>query len=161
MRAAVLLSLAVAGAVASSAIPPAVTEVETPLEASVELFEEETLQVTDDVIAELQNNEDVGELANLFAFGESEVVGERKRRVRRTLKCKTAPGDFLWPSTSTWKVFDLLLGGALEKVVPIASVCYPESEFDNYDAAKCAEVTNNWAVGETQYVQSHVWVGGF
>lgn len=152
MRTAILFSLAVAGAVAST-IPPAVEEVDTPPEASVELFKEEALQVTDDVIADLKNNKDIGELADLLAFGDSDVVSNRKRHARRTPKCKTAPGDLLWPSTTTWKLFDLLLGGALEKIAPIASVCYPESEFDNYDAAKCAEVTNNWSQGETQYVQ--------
>lgn len=161
MRATVLFSLAVAGVVsaqdsaptlASTAVAPAATQVETPPEASVELFTDETLQVTDDVIANLKNNENVGELADLFAFGDSEVISERKRRMRRTLKCKTTPDDLLWPSSFTWGVFDLLLGGALEKVVPIASVCYPKSEFNNYDAAKCADVTNNWAVEETQYV---------
>ena len=156
MRAAILLSIATTlvsaqePSISSTGVEPAATVVDTPPEASVELFKEETIQITDDVIASLLDNEEVRDMASLFAFADSEVVPERRHRMRRSLKCKTAPGDLLWPTSLKWAVFDALLGGALEKVTPIASVCYPQSEFNNYDAAQCAAVTNGFNVEKTQ-----------
>ena len=54
------------------------------------------------------------------------------------------PGDLLYPGKLLWGVFDLLLGGALEKIVPIGSSCYKTSEYNNYDAAKCADLVENF-----------------
>lgn len=137
----------------TNAVAPAATVVQTPDEAGVDLFAEETVQLTDTVVAGLVDDEFVAEYADLFAFADttvSSLPGRTRRRLRRSLRCKTTPADLLWPSKSTWGVFDLLLGGALEKVTPIASVCYESSEYNNYDAAKCAKITNEWNVPSTQ-----------
>ncbi|KAF2279781.1 FAD binding domain-containing protein [Westerdykella ornata] len=141
-----------------SSIEPAATVVETPPEAGVKLFTEETLQITDEVVNELLTNEETAEYADLFAFADSTLGDEgsatsqrRRRRLRRQQSsgCKSTPGDPRWPNAERWDVFNRLLGGALEKVVPIASVCYPNSEFNNYDAAQCAKITNEWHVDRT------------
>lgn len=153
MRAAILLPLLVTtfvsaqeSTLASTAVAPAATIVETPVDATVDLLQEETVQITEDVISELWENENVADVADLFTFGNTTVGSEfeRRRLGKRTLRCKTAPGDLLWPSRLTWGIFDLLLGGALKEVVPIASVCYQNSEWNNYNSAKCEQITNEW-----------------
>lgn len=108
------------------------------------LAQDETIQLTDAILANLTSLE----LTNisLFAF-EDEKTGLERRTVFG--KCKTAPGDFWFPGTLIWKIFDILVGGALQKTVPYASVCY--EDFDNYDQAKCDYITNNWFNGS--YIQ--------
>lgn len=85
-----------------------------------ELFPGEALQLTDAVIANLTDLD----LSNidLFSFENysSTTVARRKRTALANLKCKTYPGDILWPSTFVWKLFDILLGGALIKTIPYA-----------------------------------------
>ncbi|KAF1936329.1 FAD-binding domain-containing protein [Clathrospora elynae] len=44
---------------------------------------------------------------------------------------KTMPGDLLYLGKITRRVFDLLLGGALEKIVPIGSPCYKKSYYND------------------------------
>lgn len=104
----------------------------------VDLFNAETAQLTDDVIANLTNLQ----LSNitLFSFDTPEAS-----KAKRSLSgsCKTYPGDFLWPSSLVWTVFDLITGGALIKTKPYASPCY--DDFGNYNAAKCATISNNWS----------------
>lgn len=160
MRAAILFSITVALASAQeSSLPtdvaPAATTVPSPPEAAVPLFTEEAVQLTDNVVADLQNDESVAEFAYLFAFEDSPVnettQSVRRHRVKRFSRCKTSPGDLLWPSKLAWGVFDLLLGGALEPIIPLASPCYPDSEYNNYDAAKCAAISGAWEVDKTQY----------
>lgn len=158
MRAAILLSLAATlvsaqeSTLASAAVAPAATVVETSTDATVQLLQEETVQITEEVINELWDNENVADVADLFTFGNTTVDSEfeRRRLGRRSVRCKTAPGDFLWPSRLTWGIFDLLLGGALEEVVPIASPCYKTSQWNNYNAAKCEKITNEWSLDTTQ-----------
>ena len=90
------------------------------------------------------------ELSNisLFQFAEDEV----QKRAASASKCKTFPGDALWPTKLVWKVFDLLTGGALIETVPIGAACYTNSE--HYDSVKCADILAHWTESETQYVQS-------
>jgi hypothetical protein len=111
----------------------------------VPLFDEEAVQLTDNIVADLQANADLAEYASLFEFADSanSTMSARARRVRKSLRCKTMPGDLLYPSKLVWGIFDLLLGGALEKIVPIGSPCYKKSEYNNYDAAKCASLVQN------------------
>ncbi|KAF2204847.1 FAD binding domain-containing protein [Delitschia confertaspora ATCC 74209] len=156
---AVVLSL-VAGVVrtqdvlstSSSIEPAAATVAATDTDARVELFKFETVQLTDEVFENLNssNNADVAQYAHLFAFD-----GTNGNRVttkqRRAGSCKSAPGDPSWPSKSVWNVFNLLLGGALSPIIPVASPCYPDSTYNDYDAAKCATVTNNWASESFHY----------
>jgi hypothetical protein len=118
--------------------------------ANVALFDLEAVQLTDDVISTLQENPDLAEYASLIEFEDSSnsTLPARTRRARRSLRCKTMPGDLLYPSKDMWGVFDLLLGGALEKIVPIGSPCYKKSEYNNYDAAKCASLVKNFDAEE-------------
>tara|TARA_R110002060_G_scaffold9940_5_gene14841 strand:+ start:810 stop:1103 length:294 start_codon:yes stop_codon:yes gene_type:complete len=85
------------------------------------------------------------ELSNitLFSFEDSPANGLKKRTVFG--KCKTYAGDFLYPSTLVWKIFDILLGGALIKTVPYAAPCY--DDFGNFNKAKCDFLTANWVNG--------------
>ncbi|KAK7191755.1 hypothetical protein DPSP01_007209 [Paraphaeosphaeria sporulosa] len=137
----------------SSAVAPAATEVPADsTDAGVPLFEEETTQLTDAVVADIVNTPEIEEYAHLFAFENTTTqLSERAKRQRRLAKCKSAPGDLLYPAKLVWGIFDLLLGGALEPIVPLASYCYKDSEFDNYNADKCAAVTAGWTTGELHY----------
>ncbi|KAK1983123.1 FAD binding domain-containing protein [Colletotrichum cereale] len=109
------------------------------------LFAEEKVQLTDAVLANLT----ALQLPNisLFAFEDSSSAVEGCLFGR----CKTYPGDLLYPIDLVWNIFDLLLGGALTKTVPQASVCY--DDFGNFDKAKCDFLTANWANG------SHIHTG--
>jgi hypothetical protein len=129
----------------ASVAPAAETVLPDSTSANVPLFNEEAVQLTDNVVAELQTNADLAEYASLFEFADSanSTVSARARRVRKSLRCKTMPGDLLYPSELVWGIFDLLLGGALEKIVPIGSPCYKKSEYNNYDAAKCSFLVQN------------------
>lgn len=136
----------VAPSFTASVAPAAETIASSTTPADVPLFDDELVQLTDNIVAELQNNPDLAEYASLFEFEDSanSSVSARARRVRKALRCKTMPGDFLYPGKLTWSIFDLLLGGALEKIVPIGSPCYKNSEYNNYDAAKCASLVQNY-----------------
>lgn len=136
----------------SSAVSPAATEVPTDsTDAGFPLFEAETTQLTDAVVADILNTPEIKEYAHLFVFDNAtSQVSKRATRQRRLGKCKSSPGDPLYPSNLVWGIFDLLLGGALEPIVPLASFCYEDSEFNNYDADKCAAVTAGWTTGELQ-----------
>jgi hypothetical protein len=62
------------------------------------------------------------------------------------------PGDWNWPKQIVWDIFDALLGGALVPITPLASPCYKNSIYRNYNADKCAQLVRDWAVPELQYV---------
>ncbi|KAI4650735.1 hypothetical protein J4E93_003092 [Alternaria ventricosa] len=152
------LSLACAAFVsaqsASIAVPPAaetLAAIVTP--AKLPLFESETIQLTDNVVAALRQNPELADYASLVEFGDgaNSTLSVRARRARRALRCKTMPGDDLYPSQAAWADFDQLLGSALEKIIPIASPCYKNSEYNNYDAAKCANLVKNFDAEEIYY----------
>jgi hypothetical protein len=130
----------------ASVAPAAETVAADTTQANVPLFNTEVVQLTDDVVADLQSNPDVSKYASLFEFEDSpdSTVSARTRRVRKSLRCKTMPGDLLYPNKLVWGIFDALLGGALEKIVPIGSPCYQNSEYNNYNAAKCASLVQNY-----------------
>ncbi|KAK2057889.1 FAD binding domain-containing protein [Colletotrichum caudatum] len=109
------------------------------------LFTEEKLQLTDAVLANLT----ALELSNisLFSFEDSSSVAKRSIFG----PCKTYPGDFWYPGELVWNIFDLLLGGALTKTVPEASVCY--DDFGNFDKAKCDFLTANWVNGSHTHTE--------
>ena len=124
-----------------------ITIVSTP--ANVPLFDVETVQLTEDVVAELQNNPEVAQYAYLFDFGDANsTTAVHTRYVRSTPRCKTMPGDALYPNKLVWGLTDLLLGGALEPIVPIGSSCYLNSEYNNYDAERCAYLVKNFDAEE-------------
>jgi hypothetical protein len=151
------LSLACAAlATAQSASPtfsvaPAAETLSTEVTpANVALFDVESVQLTDDVVSTLRDNPNLAEYASLIEFEDSSnsTLSTRSRRARRSLRCKTMPGDLLYPSKLAWGIIDLLLGGALEKIIPIGSPCYKTSEYNNYDAAKCANLVKNFDAEE-------------
>jgi hypothetical protein len=109
----------------------------TSTDALVDYFPDETLQLTDDILANLTELQ----LSNISLFTFDNTTDLSKRGLRDG--CKTYPGDLLWPSDLTWKIFNILTGGALIKTTPYASPCY--DDYGNYDAAKCAFITNNWS----------------
>jgi hypothetical protein len=84
----------------------------------------------------------------LFSFegpdGDDSTAGDIAKRTFFS-KCKTYPGDFLWPSRSLWKLFNVLLGGALIETVPEIAACY--DDFGVYNKTKCDFLTNNWTNG--------------
>jgi hypothetical protein len=109
------------------------------------------VQLTEEILTNLSSSQDtsVREYAHLFSF--EEAVKPASPRVRRTSACKATPGTPSWPAKIVWNVFNLLLGGALSPVIPAASPCYPDSVYNNYDAAKCAEVNSEWPTEEFHY----------
>ncbi|WQF79852.1 Putative berberine/berberine, FAD-binding domain, PCMH-type, FAD-binding, type PCMH, subdomain 2 [Colletotrichum destructivum] len=106
---------------------------------SAGLFDQERVQLTDAVLANLT----ALQLSNISLFGFEDASSVEKRSLFG--RCKTYPGDFLYPIGLVWNIFDLLLGGALTKTIPEASVCY--DDFGNYDQAKCDFLTANWVNG--------------
>lgn len=134
----------------ASVEPAAATVAPTDTDAGVNLFEAETVQLTEDVVADLKtsDNDTIAEYAHLFAFDSTASSATKRSQQRRTASCKAAQGTSAWPSKIVWGVFDLLLGGALNTITPLASVCYKNSPYNNYDAAKCATVSANWGEEE-------------
>ncbi|KAF2469921.1 FAD binding domain-containing protein [Lindgomyces ingoldianus] len=126
--------------------PAAATVAPTDTKAGVKLFDAETVQLTDKVIAILNtsDNTNIADYAHLFAFDTNASSVPEVAKYRRSGFCKSAPGDLLWPSRIAWGIFDLLLGGALSPIVPIASPCYEDSVYDDYDVTECASVTSKW-----------------
>jgi hypothetical protein len=130
----------------TSSAPAAETVALDSNDANVPLFAVEAVQLTDNVITAIQNNPDLAQYASLFEFEDSldSAVSARMRRVRKSLRCKTMPGDLIYPQKAVLGLFDLLLGGALEKIVPIGSPCYQNSEYNNYNAEQCASLVRDY-----------------
>ena len=101
--------------------------------AGAPLFESETIQLTEHVIATLNASH-----AALFDFGNSSSCASK----RSTGGCKVFPGDQAWPSNFIWELFNNYLGDALIKTVPLAASCY--SSWPEYDLTKCKSVTADW-----------------
>ncbi|KAF9694659.1 hypothetical protein EKO04_007679 [Ascochyta lentis] len=136
----------------ASVAPAAETVAAVSTPANVPLFDAETVQLTDGVVAGLQNNPSVAKYASLFEFGDTNSpAAAHTRRARRAPRCKTMPGDALYPNKLVWGLTDQLLGGALESIVPIASPCYPNSAYNNYDAERCAYLVKNFDAEEIYY----------
>jgi hypothetical protein len=63
--------------------------------------------------------------------------------------CKCYPGEACWPSASKWNKLNATVDGRLLVHIPPAAACHnafsgPFGTVNTYDAAKCAEVTQNW-----------------
>ncbi|KAK1717919.1 FAD binding domain-containing protein [Colletotrichum lupini] len=112
---------------------------------SAGLSEGEKLQLTDAVLANLT----ALQLSNISLFGFEDGSSAKKRSLFG--RCKTYPGDLLYPIGLVWDIFNLLLGGALTKTIPEASVCY--DDFGNYDQAKCDFLTANWVNGSYYHTE--------
>lgn len=107
--------------------------------SGVDYFPYETVQLTSDVIDQLEK-ENISN-AEIFSFPGSSTV-------TANASCKSLPGDASWPSPAQWDDLNDLLEDALIEGVPSASVCYPD--WPQYDLAKCNEVTGNWTDSEWQ-----------
>ncbi len=64
--------------------------------------------------------------------------------------CKCYPGEACWPSATKWNLFNATVEGKLRVNVPPGAVCHntftgPLGTLNTYNAAKCAEATQNWA----------------
>lgn len=118
--------------------------------AGASRFKSETIQLTENAVKRIQDTEAIAEYAHLFAFDN----GKQKSFSAASddgETCKLLPGDDSWPSEFLWETFDLLLGRALVPIIPVASPCYKNSAYDNYDATKCATIVANWTTSELQY----------
>ena len=125
---------------AETTIIPAATQV-TPVPGE-NLFGFETLQLVEDSLEQLDESN-----RTLFEFADEEDIDALAKRT--FFKCKVFPGDWLWPAKWTWKIFDLLSGGALIKTVPQAISCY---EGPAYDKEKCEYLTAEWTNSYIQLV---------
>lgn len=102
-------------------------EVSSTSDAGTPYFPSETLQLTEQALAQLDQNQ-----SSYFQFGDSD---NSSLVARGYWGCKALPGDFLWPGKWVWSLFDAVLGGALIKTVPLAAACYPS--WSEYDANEC------------------------
>lgn len=124
-----------------STVAPAVAVVDAKeSNSTADLFEGETEQLTDAVIANLTNFE-LSDIS-LFSFQNESTLNETLAKRAIPGFCKTYPSDPYWPFSSTWQLFNILLGGGLIKTVPYASSCY--DSFKDYNSTKCDFITNNW-----------------
>lgn len=122
---AIVVSASHAQAMSTASLTAAAATVADTAGSAPSLFDNERVQLTEGVLADvsaaLQNNS----VASMFAFASSSSEPTvAKRRQRHS--CKVMAGDFWWPVDLVWDVFDLLLGSSLIKTVPLASYCYPD-----------------------------------
>ncbi|PSN65436.1 FAD/FMN-containing isoamyl alcohol oxidase-like protein MreA [Corynespora cassiicola Philippines] len=98
------------------------------------LFDYETKQLTEDFLESLSTEEQLsfGFVDNAVDSGDFLPSG----------KCKVFPGDEDWPTNEIWDKFNELTDDSLVPTVPIAAPCY--KNWDVYDEAKCAEITENY-----------------
>lgn len=139
-----LLGLPVIQAQSSSAVvadvEPAATKVPQTEAAGAPLQPPETLQLTDDIVDRIVSDEATAEYASYFAFENSSVSVESRRRTAQA--CKTFPGDWNWPADIVWGLFDLLLGKALIPTKPLGAPCY-DSQWGKKDTKKCDVIVKN------------------
>lgn len=145
--AALIVSGAVTAQEAETAVSSTVSSI-TVLQATVTsqptqtLLPFETLQLTTEAVEGLNETE-----LELFAFGDTKSDEQSTSPLtRRTQACKVYPGDDLWPLEIVWKLFDIVLGGALLKPLPKARVCWG----DSYDEAACNAISANWTNSYSQ-----------
>lgn len=143
-----LATLAVAAAATAETATPSLKAAAAIATPSGTYFPSESLQLTDDVLDEVEAAIQNKSVSDLFKFGDAQVDSAVSKRSSRS--CKTLPGDWLWPSNWVWEIFDSLLGRRLIKASPLASVCYPD--WPGYDAERCDEITAQWATSDLQYV---------
>jgi hypothetical protein len=118
-------------------------------EAGAPLFFHEQVQLTQVVVNNLATQ--VGNAtAALFQFASSND-SDPILRSRSSEKCKLLPGDLLWPTDFIWDIFDLLLGRALIKTVPLASPCYTD-QFGERNNTECSYISSQWTNSNFQSV---------
>jgi hypothetical protein len=114
--------------------------------ANAELFPSERSQLTDTIIDKISRNVATAHLANVVAF-----QSNRSDESHNITGCKTFPGDYGWPSDSTWNDIGELIDGSLIKTKPIASLCY-NSQWGIKDPGGCSALVSRFQKFPTQYV---------
>ncbi|KAG9247534.1 FAD binding domain-containing protein [Calycina marina] len=128
----------------NATVAPTVAVVDgSKIEPCVDLFQSGTVQFMDEVVANLTSL-DLTKI-DLFSFADSTNVANGILAKRAAARCKTYPGDALWPFLLLWKPCDVLLGCTLVQTILYASPCC--DSFGNYDQEKCGFIQNNWTDG--------------
>lgn len=108
------------------------------------LFPGENIQLNIERFANASHISRNQSIIRLFEFGSESKVPIN----HGTSDCRLLPGDAAWPSSSTWDVFNFLLGGSLIKTSPLAAVCY--SSWPEYSPDKCEEIAKEWLTSDLQ-----------
>ncbi|KAL4942363.1 hypothetical protein BDV06DRAFT_211874 [Aspergillus oleicola] len=124
----------------SSSVTESLSAATATVSSSAIPFAGETVQLTDDDLAAIQNSS----IAELFQFSNESARSTTLRTSQHSYK--VMPGDSSWPSELTWEIFDLLVGGSQIKPAPLAAVCYPD--WPEYDADECNTITTDWITSE-------------
>ena len=133
-----------------ASIAPAAATFSANSAAGADLFPAERIQLTEESLTAADAHLSDTDVLELFGFQNSTEGSFSTKRSKRSGSCKVFPGDWNYPSSTIWKVFDLILGGALEKTTPVAAPCYKNSGV--YDEAKCADVSARFMTDKLQYV---------
>jgi hypothetical protein len=138
-------------AATTESVAPAATTVPADSSAGVALFPVEAVQLTDEVLKVADSQTEEVDVLALFGFQNStDTTTAAARRAKRSGACKAFPGDWNYPKSLVWSIFDLLLGGALIKTTPVAAPCYKTSVWNDYDEAKCADLSARFTAAELQ-----------
>ncbi|KAJ4122951.1 hypothetical protein NW768_009942 [Fusarium equiseti] len=103
-----------------------------------DLLAEEKFQLTTSSLSELNK----ADPKHASLFFPDDKLDKRNAKALASKKCKTFPGDKLWPSEPVWKLLDLITGGALIKTVPIGAACY--DDYGVYNEARCSHIADQW-----------------
>jgi len=125
-------------------VAPAAATVSTNSPAGVALFPNEAVQLTNDALNEAARQTSQINVVSLFGFDNEE---ETPHGISSG-QCKVFRGDSDYPEESVWSAFDSLLGGALIKTTPIAAPCYKDSAWNDYDEAKCADISARFTTSD-------------
>lgn len=60
------------------------------------------------------------------------------------LTARQTPNTPCFPKDDDWKALNSSVNGALIKTIPLASVCYQDSPFDDFNDTLCKEVASQW-----------------
>ncbi|KAI4704725.1 hypothetical protein J4E89_009602 [Alternaria sp. Ai002NY15] len=125
-------------------VAPAAATVSTNSPAGVALFPNEAVQLTNDALNAAARQTSEIDVVSLFGFDNEE---ETTHGISSG-QCKVFPGDSDYPEESVWSTFDNLLGGALIKTTPIAAPCYKDSAWNDYNEAKCADISARFTTSD-------------
>lgn len=120
--------------------------------AGFPLFDAERVQVNHQILNAVRNLDSPTGFAKQFAFDDESLEDISASPSQQSGFCKLLPGDPSWPSDDIWDFFSGLLGGALVPVVPLASPCYLNSVYNNYDEKTCDAIRTNFTTPEIQCV---------
>lgn len=134
-------------AASSASIAPAAARVSTDSVSGVDLFDVEAVQLTDQILHEINAQTNGTDLLALVGF-QNTTESSASLLLRRSGSCKVFPGDWNYPKSNTWSLLDLLLGNALIKTTPVAAQCYKNSGV--YDEAECADISARFTTADLQ-----------